>query len=100
MGSGNTHHPATQSAEPEFRTVTFTMTINKQEGRRFVGILSSPKSTETVIGIVSRDSRIYMVDDDGYDPGTLLAPNRMELCYEHLSSSSRIVSCTELVKQP
>ena len=31
--------------------------------------------------------------------GTLLAPNRMELCYLHVSTISRIASCAELTKQ-
>jgi hypothetical protein len=41
-----------------------------------------------------------MVDDDGYTVGTMLAPNRMELCYMMLSPKSRVASCTELTKQP
>ena len=31
--------------------------------------------------------------------GTILAPNRMELCYLHVSNISRIASCAELTKQ-
>jgi hypothetical protein len=41
-----------------------------------------------------------MVDDDGYDVGTVLAPDRIEMCYLHLSAGSRIASCTEMTKQP
>jgi hypothetical protein len=41
-----------------------------------------------------------MVDDDGYDVATMLTPDRMEICYLHLSSRSRIASCTELSRQP
>jgi hypothetical protein len=29
-----------------------------------------------------------------------LAPNRMEWCYMHRSQTTRMVSCTELTKQP
>ncbi len=76
----------TRPAEPRSTSVLFTF--------------SSARSTETVIGVVSRAGTIYMVDDDGYDAGTLLAPNRMELCYLHLSAAARIASCTELIKQP
>ena len=43
---------------------------------------------------------IFVVDDDGYTVGTVLAPNRMEWCYMHLSQATRLVSCTELTKQP
>ena len=36
----------------------------------------------------------------GYTVGTILSPTRMELCYMLVSTSSRIASCSELVKQP
>jgi len=29
-----------------------------------------------------------------------LAPNRVELCYMHLSQATRVASCTEMTKQP
>src|SRR3954467_2278538 len=87
-----------------FTSKPFTMTIDKQDGRRFSGTFSSERSTETVIGVVSRSGSIFMVDifmvdDDGYDAGTLLAPNRLEMCYLHLSAASRVASCTEFTKQ-
>jgi hypothetical protein len=100
LGGGNSHHPANQAAEARFSSVKFTMTIDKQEGRRFAGTFASAASSEIVIGIVARTGTIYMVDDDGYDSGSMLAANRMELCYRHLSAKARIVSCTELTKQP
>jgi len=99
LGPGNPHHLATQSAEPRLSSAAFTLTVDKQDGRRFSGTFSSVRSTETVIAVISRAGTIYMVDDDGYDVGTMLGPNRMELCYLHLSSHSRVASCTEFTKQ-
>jgi hypothetical protein len=99
LGGGNPHHAATQSAEPQLRSVAFTLTVDKQDGRRFSGTFSSARGSETVIAIISRTGTIYMVDDDGHNVATMLAPNRMELCYLHLASASRIASCTELTKQ-
>ena len=99
-GGGNTHHPATGTAEPRFTSVPFTMVIDKQDGRRFSGTFSSARGTETVIGVVSRAGTIYIVDDDAHCWGTLLAPNRMELCYLHQTPTTRIASCTEMTKQP
>jgi hypothetical protein len=75
------------------------MTIDKQDGRRFSGTFSSGRHTETIIGVISREGRIVMVDDDGYSFGTLLAPNRREGCYAHLSAAARVASCTEFTKQ-
>jgi hypothetical protein len=75
------------------------MTIDKQDGRRFTGTFSSERHSETLIGVVSRNGTIFMVDDDGYNVATLLAPNRLEMCYLHLSAASRVASCTEFTKQ-
>src|SRR3984893_17799321 len=99
LGGGNPHHPATQANEPQLRSVPFTLTIDKQEGRRFSGTFSSPRSSETIVAVISRSGTIFLADDEGYTNGTLLAPNRMELCYLHVSSASRIASCAELTKQ-
>ncbi len=49
---------------------------------------------------VSQSGPIHVVDDDGIDTATLLAPNRIEMCYQHLAADSQIVSCIEMVKQP
>ena len=102
LGGGNPHHAAavTGPPAPRLSSMAFTLVIDKQDGRRISGTFSSARSSETVIAIVSRTGMIYMVDDDGYSAGTLLAPNRLELCYLHLSPATRVASCTELVKQP
>jgi hypothetical protein len=100
LGGGNPHHPAAQANAPELRSVPFTLTIDRQDGRRFSGTFSSPRSSEKVIAVISRGGTIFMADDEGYTNGTLLAPNRMELCYLHVSSAARVASCAELTKQP
>jgi hypothetical protein len=97
---GTAHHPGQQANQPRLASVAFTLVIDKQDGRRFSGTFSSARHSETVIAVISRSGAIYMVDDDGYDVGTMLTPDRMEICYLHLSSASRIASCTELSRQP
>src|SRR4051794_33371122 len=99
VGSGDPHHAGPCSAEPRLSNVAFTLTIIKQDGRRFSGNFSSVRSTDPLIGVVSRSGTILVVDDDGYTVGTMLAPNRMELCYLHLSAATRVASCVELTKQ-
>jgi hypothetical protein len=99
LGGGNPHHPAGQPNEPQLRSVPFTLTVDKQDGRRFSGTFSSPHSSEKVIAVISRTGAILLADDEGYTHGTMLAPNRMELCYLHVSQASRVASCTELTKQ-
>jgi hypothetical protein len=100
LGTGNSHHDASATDQPRLNSVSFTMTIDKQDGRRFSGTFSSARASEKVIAVVSRSGAIYMVDDDGHDIGAMLAPNQMELCYLKQSPASRIASCTELTKQP
>lgn len=97
---GNPHHPSPQTQEPRFTNAPFTLTVEKQEGRRIHGTFSSPRANEAFVAVISRTGTVHMVDDDGHSFGTLLAPNRLELCYLHLGHGSRIASCTEFVKQP
>jgi len=96
---GTPHHPEQKAGEPRMTSVPFTLVIDKQDGRRFSGTFSSPRHSETVIAVIGRNGTIYLVDDDGYTLGTVLTPNRIELCYMHLSAAARIASCTELTKQ-
>lgn len=96
---GTPHHAKQQAGEPRLTSVAFTLVIDKQDGRRFSGTFSSARHSETVIAVISRSGTIFMVDDDGYDVATLLAPDRMEICYLHLSPASRIASCTELSRK-
>jgi len=100
LGGGNSHHRATPAQEPQFRSVPFTLVVDKQEGRRFSGTFSSSRSSEKVVAVVSRNGTIMMADDDGYTVGSVLAPNRIELCYLRTAQKTRIASCTELTKQP
>jgi hypothetical protein len=99
LGGGNPHHPATPADEAQLRSVAFTLTVDKQDGRRFSGTFASARSTEKVIAVISRGGTIFLADDEGYTHGTMLAPNRMELCYLHVSAAARIASCVELTKQ-
>jgi hypothetical protein len=98
LPGGNTHHPG-KAKGPRMSNVPFTLVIDKQDGRRFSGTFASPKHSETVIAVISRNGAIYMVDDDGYTFGTLLSPTRLELCYMKQSAGGRVASCTEMTKQ-
>jgi hypothetical protein len=100
LDAANPHHAPTQSNEPHLRSSAFTLTIDKQDGRRFSGRFLSARGSERVIAVFSRSGTILLADDDGYTLGTMLAPNRMELCHLHVSPTGRVASCLELTKQP
>jgi hypothetical protein len=94
FGGGNLHHKATQADEPELRSVSFTLTIDKQDGRRFSGTYSSSlpsfRAAEQSSWLTQKASRTAQCS----------RRNQMELCYLKQSSAARIASCTELTKQP
>jgi hypothetical protein len=102
LGTGNPHHGPNQEPVPQLRSVSFTLVVDQQDGRRFSGTFTSPRSSEKVVAVISRDGTIYLVDDEGYTHGTMLAPDRMELCYMYVAAggASRIASCAEMKKQP
>ena len=49
---------------------------------------------------MSRGGTIFLADAEGFSNGTMLAPDRMELCYLKQGADARIASCVELTKQP
>jgi hypothetical protein len=100
LGRGNEHHAGPRSTEPRLSSVPFTMVIDKQDGRRISGTFSSAKHSEKVLAVIGRSGAIYLVDDDGYSVGTMVAPDRIDLCYLARTAATRIASCTELTKQP
>ena len=74
--------------------------VDNQDGRRFSGLFSSQRGDDNFVAVISRNSTIFLMDDDGYTLGTMLAPNRIELCYMHVSQGTRLASCSEMIKQP
>jgi hypothetical protein len=99
LGGGNAHHSAA-AQEPELRSVPFTLTVDKQDGRRLSDTFSSARGGSKVIAVISRSGTVLLADIEGFSLGTMLAPDRMDLCYLKHSSEARIASCVELTKQP
>jgi hypothetical protein len=99
LGNGNAHHSAT-AQEPELRSVPFTLTVDKQDGRRLSGTFSSPRGNSKVIAVISRSGTMLLADTDGFSLGTMLRADQMDLCYLKHSPEARIASCVELTKQP
>jgi hypothetical protein len=99
VGHGNSHHAAPVTDKPRLSSIPFTMIIDMQDGRRFSGTFASAKATDVIIAVISQTGVIHMVDDDGWTSGTLLAPNRMELCYMARTATDRVASCTVMTKQ-
>ena len=100
-GTGNKHHTAAAAQDtPEMRSMSFTLVIDKQDGRRVSGVFSSARTSQALIGVLSRTGTLLAVDKDGFTFGTILAPDQLELCYLQTTADGRVASCTELKKQP
>lgn len=99
-GAANPHHTGSPQPEPRLTSASFTLTIDKQDGRRFSGTFSSARSTEAIIGVISHTGTLFLVDSDGYGYGTLLGPDKLESCYLQIGANGRVASCTVLTKQP
>ena len=94
------HEPAV--TEPTFGNyeLTFTLTIEKQEGRALTGDWSSPDHSELIFGVVRRDGEtLIMVDEDSHFDGQLLSPTSMELCLAETHSNAMGTWCLLMEKQ-
>ena len=81
-------------------SIAFTMTIDSRMAGGSRARLPSARGNDTIIAVISRNGSIYMVDDDGYTVGTMLAPNRMGSATCGSRRRRRVASCTEMTKQP
>src|SRR5258705_7671695 len=66
LGRGNPHHAGPKVSKPRLSAISFTLTVDMQDGRRFSGKFASAKSSEPVIAVISHTGTIYLVDDDGW----------------------------------
>src|SRR5262249_16735141 len=92
----NPHHPGTATDAPPVREITFTLEVEGQDGRLLWGkSWSTPERKEPFAAALSADGKsIIGADTDGSLTGTVMAPDRLEMCYAHtaLSPSKSIVA--------
>jgi len=102
-------HHKTQETNPklhhEVRTgqVQFELkiTIDKQDGFRFSGTKESAKLKETISGVIGFDNKtLYMVDDDGMAFCRLVAPDKMEQIYLHVTKYDSAAGRGILIRKP
>ena len=79
----------------------FIYVIDKQEGTRFAGHMEG-KATETLIGALQPPDfgGGVFLDDDGVYPFTLRDENTIDFCYFHHNSTSKVVACFTVTRQP
>lgn len=94
--------------EPRFkdRSVTWTLTIDQQDGTGLIGTWNSPNATERLIGVVRADGQtIHLVDEDTYFDAILRSDDEMEVCLREAGGSrqtgggSMVATCYILRRQ-
>jgi len=74
--------------------------IQKQEGRRFIGIFKSPRYTEKFAGVISVDGKTFAyVDNDGSLDGKIVNNKLMEVIYRHTSTTESVVASGTYTRQ-
>lgn len=92
--SNKSHHAG------EFTTLTAEATIQKQEGRRVLGVFKSPRYTEKFAWVIGVDGKsLAGVDEDGLIDGKIVTPNRIEVFYRHVNANESVVATGTYARQ-
>ncbi len=79
---------------------TYTLAIDKQDGRGFTGTWSSVLGSETLQGVIRLDDKtLLIVDTDSSEEATLLSPTEMEFCNHTVTTSDHFSFCFLLKKE-
>ena len=98
--AGSRHEHTDPAAAPRFDAAPFILTVERQEGRRFVGTWASARATDPLIGIARAGGRrLEMVDDDGALTAELHGPDEMEICRNEVGPDSGFVGCGVFTRQ-
>lgn len=87
---------APPSSAPVFSpsAMEFTITIAEQKDNRFTGKKTAGDRSETLIGAISPTNQSgVMLDDDGQYLFTIRDANTLDVCYNHLNPSGKVVAC-------
>lgn len=93
------HHAAQTGKDPLLDNVQFTYVISGQDGHRFWGILKSAQGEERITGVVARDGKTILAqDNDGVIHGLLVDADTIDLIYNH-GGSSTVVALNTIKRQ-
>ena len=94
-------NPKTHSGDkPGYVQAKAKIIIDKQDGFRFSGTKESPMQKERVSGVIGFDNKtIYVVDDDGMCFWRLVAPDKIQQIYLHVTKQHSIAARDILTRQ-
>ena len=81
---------AKPTTKPTFVSVKLTLRVQQQQGRVFYGVKQSKRASEQLVGVVGPDKTVSLADEDGYQVGSLIAPNKLQLVYLEAGQQSRV----------
>ena len=80
--------------------LTWTLTVERQEGVVFSGTWASQNNTDAMVGAVSADGRtLYLADDNGPMHGELRGPDQMEICRSLAERDRMLAFCRIFERQ-
>ena len=97
--TGSRHFPKNDPG-PHFVSSQFALRIERQEGRRFVGVKSSQHHKETVMGVIGYDgATIHILEEEGSFTGKLMPDGSLELVYSHDVGPSKGIGIARYVRE-
>jgi len=97
--TGSRHFPK-DNPGPHFVAGEFTLDVARQEGHRFVGVKSSARHKEAVMGVIGYDgTTVRILEDEGQFTGRLLPDGSLELFYSHDAGASKGLGIARYVRQ-
>ena len=94
------HTPSTGNEIVFGNTLTWTLTIERQEGVAFSGMWATEKRTDPMVGAISADGQtLYLADDNGPLHGHLRGPDQMEICRSLADADTMLAMCRLLERR-
>ena len=80
--------------------LTWTLTVERQEGAAFAGTWASQNRADPMVGVVAADGRtLHLADDNGPMHGELLGPDRMEICRSLAEPDRMLAACRQFARR-
>ncbi|MCP4384571.1 MAG: hypothetical protein GY798_24690 [Hyphomicrobiales bacterium] len=99
-GGGELHEAYDPPRFVEAGDITFTLMIDEQKGRGFVGSLGADFGTQALQGVIRLDNKtLLIVDEDTSLTATLLSSDQMEFCAHSQNPSERLTTCLSLTRE-
>jgi hypothetical protein len=88
------HQPSTGGELVFGGPLTWTLTVERQEGVVFSGTWASQNRTDPIVGAISANGRsLYLADDNGPMHGDLRGPDELEICRTLADADTMLATC-------